>query len=67
MVEKSNHGRELIIMDLDNNINVSLPIQVFQDPSRALMTQPCPSMNTVELLAIGDFIRAHESNSRGKI
>ena len=42
VAEKSNHGRELIIMDLDNNKNVSLPIQVFQDPSRALMTQPCP-------------------------
>lgn len=41
-------------------------IQVFQDPSRALTTQPHPWMNTVELPAIGDFIRVHKGNSCGK-
>ena len=41
-------------------------IRVFQDPSRALMTQPHPWMNTVELPAIGDFVRVHKGNSHGK-
>ena len=41
-------------------------IQVFQDPSRASMTQPRPWTNTVELPAIGDFIRVHKGDSHGK-
>ena len=41
-------------------------IRVFQDPSRASMTQPRPWTNTVELPAVGDFVRVHKGDSHGK-